>query len=292
MRECYESYVSAIPKYVFCVIQHFMMYTTIDTIVSQGTFSVGISWDYYRDRGDGLFVVKKYETLREEILNYKHVNVDEYNEEILLKAETYHKTKLVQSMKSNKAYDIDGISDAEVISKDRLICIILYTDYTTLSTHFASTFRKTTVFEPIQATKRRHRNYYWLSKLLQQTVKIYGDWSYDGGSLHGSFFCGMSMVMRMPQFVISMLSPTSTSCQIVVAMKFSGDAGIVIEFNNERGDARYLRGLDVSWISRYKEEDERYCNKYHVGLLFYFLCAQIHTDCFLEMVMIIHRRNH
>ena len=29
-----------------------------------------------------------------------------------------------------------------------------------------------------------------------------------------------------------------------------------------KGDAKYLTGLDVSWISRYKEEDERYIYLY------------------------------
>ena len=64
--------------------------------------------------------------------------------------------------------------------------------------------------------------------------------------------------MTMPQFSIKLLSPTSTSCHIEVAMKFSGEYGIIIEFNNQGGYAKYVYGLDVSWLSRYREEDERY----------------------------------
>ena len=82
---------------------------------------------------------------------------------------------------------------------------------------------------------------------------------HQGGKLTGPFYCGMSMVMKMTQFAIDLLSPTSTSCQICVALKFSGHEGIVIELNNTTF-AKQTRGLDVSWISRFKEEDERYYN--------------------------------
>ena len=66
------------------------------------------------------------------------------------------------------------------------------------------------------------------------------------------------MVMPMPRFAITLLSPTSTSCHIEVAARFSGNRGIIIEFHNEEGMAAWVMGLDVSWISRFKEEDERY----------------------------------
>ena len=46
-----------------------------------------------------LFVTRKYDNLKEEILNYKHINIKHYKQEILPKANAYYKTKLVQSMK-------------------------------------------------------------------------------------------------------------------------------------------------------------------------------------------------
>ena len=64
--------------------------------------------------------------------------------------------------------------------------------------------------------------------------------------------------MNMPQFCIHLFSPTSTSVHLEVSMKFAGEEGSIIEFGNRTGDARYLYGLDVSVISRYWEEDERY----------------------------------
>ena len=143
--------------------------------------------------------------------------------------------------------------------------MILYTDYSNLSSDFSSTFRNKTKFEAFSRTKQRHANYYWMSKLLRETVAIYG---YNNSTLHmdmtahklgGPFFCGMSMVMTMPQFAIKLFSPTSTSCHIEVALKFAGKTGIILEFmTSQEWNASILKGLDLSWTSRYKEEDERY----------------------------------
>eukprot|EP01084_Bolivina_argentea_P307721 531916_1 len=65
--------------------------------------------------------------------------------------------------------------------------------------------------------------------------------------------------MNISQFNIRLCSPTSTSMQIEVAIKFSGKNGIILQFNNPQTQAQcqYLRGFNVSWISRYAEEDER-----------------------------------
>ena len=38
---------------------------------------------------------------------------------------------------------------------------------------------------------------------------------------------------------------------------FSGESGMVLELDNSEGHCQDLRGMDVSWISRYREEDER-----------------------------------
>ena len=54
------------------------------------------------------------------------------------------------------------------------------------------------------------------------------------------------------------IGPTSTSVHLEVAVNFSGQSGIIIEFDNTKGEAQYVHGMDVSWISRYGgQEDER-----------------------------------
>ena len=64
----------------------------------------------------------------------------------------------------------------------------------------------------------------------------------------------------MPQFSIKLAGPTSTSKELCVAVNFADEDGIIIEFDNARGNvAQSVRGMDVSFISRYGgQEDERY----------------------------------
>eukprot|EP01084_Bolivina_argentea_P122946 217901_1 len=57
---------------------------------------------------------------------------------------------------------------------------------------------------------------------------------------------------------MKLCAPTSTSIHIEVAIIFSGVDGIIIQLDNPHTTQhQWLRGFDVSWISRYKEEDER-----------------------------------
>merc|ERR1712187_616578 len=55
-------------------------------------------------------------------------------------------------------------------------------------------------------------------------------------------------------------SPTSTSKQIEVAIKFSGTSGVGFTLGNPNGyydyQYKYLRGIHCSWLSKFMEEDE------------------------------------
>ena len=240
--------------------------------MSVGAFSIGVEFKYDTDySADPLFVSPKYSNLKEEILESKYLNIKHYKKEILPKAEQYYKTKLVQSM-----IKAAMVGHETSISLSHLIGIILYTDYSQHSSHFSGTFRKIGAFETIQSIKRRHQKYYWMSNRLQEVIR-YCDQCYYS-ELLGPFYCGMSSVMTMSQFTISLLSPTSTSCHLEVAMKFSDEEGMIIEFGNQKGQAIKTRGLDVSWLSRYKEEDERYINKY---VMFVYTVLYVYVCCFL-----------
>ena len=60
-----------------------------------GSFSTGISWEYYRkDRSNNpLFVIAKFENLKEEIFNYTHLHIGHYKTEILPKVNAFQQTK-------------------------------------------------------------------------------------------------------------------------------------------------------------------------------------------------------
>ena len=63
------------------------------------------------------------------------------------------------------------IAKDDVISKESLMSMILYTDYSDLCSDFSSTFRN--------KTKQRHTSYHWMSKLLRETVAIEADIDYE-----------------------------------------------------------------------------------------------------------------
>eukprot|EP01084_Bolivina_argentea_P239628 402719_1 len=73
-----------------------------------------------------------------------------------------------------------------------------------------------------------------------------------------SFYTGISLVMTIPEFTMRLCAPTSTSTQIEVAIKFSGHDGMILELQKAHASAvHFLTIFDCSWISQYKEEDER-----------------------------------
>ena len=223
-------------------------------IASVGTFSIGFPFKYNDTASSDLFyVAQKYSNLKEEISEYRDLDMDQYQQESLPKAQQIMKTEVVRSMKWR---DKSNGWKSQFISLEQLISIILYTDYTDLCTHFSATFRKLNPFETIESIKRRHSKYYHLSKTLRSTVNTFGETRYHH-KFKGPFYCGMSMVMTLTQFVMKLMAPTSTSVQLAVSTRFSGDAGIIIQFDNVGARYDNSKGLDVSWISRFSEEDER-----------------------------------
>ena len=260
-------------------IIHILFYVYIYS-VSFGAFAIGMKFEYWhkykenKDRNEEEkeiredYIERKYDTFKEEMLNYDFLSIKQLNKEIIPKVNEYLKSNIVKSIKNNGVFkDLYLIEENESIKLDHLLSVTLYTDYSKLSADFTSTFRKKWRFEPLEEIKRRNRKYWWWSKLLTETVMVYGN-SYDDNDnanpsknrnpLKGPFYTGMNHVMNMPQFNIDLLSPTSTSVHIEVATRFGGESGMILQFNNDSGSGQHTFGWDCSWLSRFKEEDERY----------------------------------
>ena len=205
------------------------------------------------------YVEKRYKDFKTEILHYHLLSVHQFETEIKPKVYTYLKSNIVKSI-GESAWGLQeyfSIPPKVPIGFDNLVSIALYTDYTNLSSDFTSTFRRKWQFESIEQVKRRNGRYWWWSKALRETLLVYGERG-KFGDLKGPFYTGMSRVMNLPQFNIRLNSPTSTSVQMAVAMRFSGHTGMILQFENENGRAKHTHGFDCSWLSRFKEEDERY----------------------------------
>ena len=125
--------------------------------------------------------------------------------------------------------------------------------------------------------KQRNSRYYHWSKRLREAVELFGDYNYD---IDPPFYTGISCVMEMQSFSIRLCAPTSTSVQMEVAVKFSGSNGIIMQLTTKgimTGTAQFVRGFDVSWLSNFKEEDERYQYLLYTVYLYTFLLLFIQT---------------
>ena len=244
--------------------------------VTEGAFSVGIPFKYSEkyDKYDGYYVKKKYDNFSDEIAEYDSHNFSYmiFKNEVLTKAKQYMDTELIKSI---PGADVDwyGVSVGNKISLEHIISIILYCDYTNLSSDFSASHRKSSPFELLSMTKQRNGKYWWWSYLLLQTIQNYGINNMNNrGPLKGPFYTGMSFIMSVPEFNIQLFSPTSTSVQIQVAIKFSGQQGIILEFyNSDTYRSQLVKAFDVSSISRYREEDERYYMFFCCCATFYLL---------------------
>ena len=235
-----------------------------------------------------LFIRRKYDTIKEEMLSYKHEFKDSRQIQVIMeKAEAYLRhSKVIKAIKAKgnshgrkgevpPYYDIEWDSP---LLLDHLLSIMLYCDYTKHSAAFSSSFRKIDNFEDLQSIKQRNSKYFWMAKRLRETVEIYGrfslgDKSRDGywfNRLKGPFFTGIDKVINMPYFHIRLCSPTSTTLHFEVAVKFSGEQGMILRVNNPSRNqrCRLLRGFKVGVVSRYPEEDEVYALCFFVSFQF------------------------
>ena len=98
-----------------------------------------------------------------------------------------------------------------------------------------------------------------MSKYLIEAVEGYGD-----RFINETLYCGMNCPLIMESMSIYLRSATSTSTEISVAQNFATIDGVILQFNNrmaadELSNVTWLNQarLNVSWLSRYKEESER-----------------------------------
>ena len=212
-----------------------------------------------------LYVNKKYKDYKTEILH--HLTMKQYNNLIINKANEYFNSEAVKNLEANNMdiFHHFGIPIGSSITINHIISIILYCDMDIFSTKFSETFRKIYSHETLQSVKKRNSAYWWQSKLLIETVCIYGirsaekhpGYTHNPTGQDGPFFTGVTCVLPIPEFNIRLYSPTSTSKHIEVSIKFASGNGMIITLNNDKFSGKGLRFFDCSWISRYPDEDER-----------------------------------
>eukprot|EP01084_Bolivina_argentea_P265262 449553_1 len=244
------------------------------------SFSTGFIffyWDYYKTMTDmeieqhdqynqhqkqngysvtELLVSPHYSSLKIEVLSSQFVTIKQWHETIFVKAHEYYQSQIVKTMKCNDPYYYNKheIYPQDTLSLFHLFCIILYCDMTDLCTDFSATFRKKDEFETLTVLKVRHSKYYHFAKGLVEAVIDFG---ISGYKENGPFYCGLSCMLKIPQFAIYLKCPCSTSKSIVTAMNFANRHGMILSLQNDNGHSRMQYFFDCSWISRFSSENER-----------------------------------
>ena len=157
------------------------------------TFSIGYRfyyWQYYKHdetRHDNhyiedkllnrsaLYISKKYNDLKQEILSNNHLtlNIAQYAT-CVTKAEKYENTATVRrnaTICDDLHYEIEVGS---ILSKDHLLAIIFYTDYSELSTKFTASFRRVNFYDSLDRIKQTNQEYAIWSRLLREAVENWG----------------------------------------------------------------------------------------------------------------------
>eukprot|EP01084_Bolivina_argentea_P300972 519101_1 len=252
-----------------------------DVLISSHSFSAGIIWFYWswykgktvkdvlfsgneNDYGgyeiEDLLVEKIFVNYKAELLH--HLSMEKYNALVMLKATKYMSSDKVKQIRANNfdEYLHYGIEKNSSITIQHIMSIIVYCDFTKYSTKFSKSFRKASSFEPINLVKKRNRYFYWESKILRETVEIYGHNGNEYAKIweKGPFYSGVNCLLVVPSFSIRLCSPTSTSKQFAVGINFAKKNGIIIQINNNGNfNSTGVPFFDCSWVSTYGEEDER-----------------------------------
>lgn len=154
------------------------------------SFSIGIAWNYWNGKDPfrswldtkvtkEYVVHPKYENFKEEILNYPQLKRQQYEYEILAKAQQFIKTNIVKSLVLRER--ISHIKE-DKMSVDNLISLILYCDYSELSSDFTRSFRRLQEFELFKRIKKRNAKYWYFSKILHETVTYFGQYNGNYGA--------------------------------------------------------------------------------------------------------------
>ena len=160
------------------------------------------------------YIPYKYKNLQYEILN-NSIYVLTYSQwqNTLIKAtnkwKSYRSNKNIINSASNIFEKVYSIKRGTLITLEHIISILLYTNWSQLSYHFTSTYRKLTNNESNNELKIRNCEYRNWSKLLRESIETYG--TYLDESKIASFFCGLSSSMIFDSLSNTISCPLSTA---------------------------------------------------------------------------------
>eukprot|EP01084_Bolivina_argentea_P168962 292919_1 len=123
------------------------------------------------------YVTKKYDTFKDETISNVKCKLSAFQWNQLVKMAKIHldskhgRTFKCLRLKSAAYYDKKY---GDTLTLQYLIAIMLYCNFDVLQFEFTKTYRKLNQTESVESMKERHRNFYFLGKLLTELVECYG----------------------------------------------------------------------------------------------------------------------
>eukprot|EP01084_Bolivina_argentea_P114578 203947_1 len=206
------------------------------------------------------YIKPKYESFKEELTQNEviRLTIEQFNHEsqkASLKLSSLHgKSIKADLVKTSDDATVDHsqweIPKDSPIKLHHLIAIIIYCAYSELSFRFSETFRKINGSESDESLRRRHSNFYWLSRNIHEAVNVFSTSAWRGNIR--TLYHGIQRNMIFDSVFCRMHQPLSTTSIYEVAINFSYPKGIIIQLQPDA----LSRYFECAWLSDFANEHE------------------------------------
>eukprot|EP01084_Bolivina_argentea_P031241 57825_1 len=217
------------------------------------------------------YVDRKYENFKTELTNNGIRGIGSVQWNVFTgKAKHHMRTNYVKAIrcprKESAAYY--EMKEDDMMTEDHLISMMVYCNCDRLQFAFSETYRHNDETESDGQMLQRHRNYYFLGRLLRECVECFGmekknPQLYDEIRLYQ----GVDRQFIFSSMFAYIKGPFSATTSFAVAHNFCGGKGMILDlaivtndwaFKKNEGGACTLRKtcLDMNWISDYRNENE------------------------------------
>eukprot|EP01084_Bolivina_argentea_P229073 386710_1 len=211
------------------------------------------------------YITQKSKNFKQELLDNEisHVGVEQLNHQIQ-KAEKHLKTNRVKDIKCKlkQRASIYELHYGYRIQAKHLIAVMIYCNFDILQRKFSETYRRKDSNDTPKQMIKRHRNFYFLGKLLRECIECFGMSNATGSDI--KVYHGVGRNHIFSSMFAHIKGPFSTTTERSVAVSFCNNTGMILELNIDArwalgGDTYRLCCFDCQWISDYANEAEVFC---------------------------------
>eukprot|EP01084_Bolivina_argentea_P053493 98212_1 len=146
-----------------------------------------------------------------------------------------------------------GIQNNDAITVIHLVAVLIYCNYDGVQYEFSKTFRRIYPNECVASVKMRNAEFFYFTKLLYETVNIYGIICGGNENRIKRFYHGINKEMLFDSLSCNISSPFSTTSSFAVAVHFSKNVGMILELSAHA----FLKYWNCSWLSDFGNENEK-----------------------------------